>query len=95
MTVAGGEFLATTATLTTSSPEAPVGSYRVADIPTPGVYAVTFSKEGFVDETRDVEFTAPGVQPDVSVVARGPTTARSPARCDRRAAPVSSASPSS
>jgi 5-hydroxyisourate hydrolase-like protein (transthyretin family) len=68
VTVAGGEFLATTATLTTSSPEAPVGSYRVADVPTPGVYAVTFSKEGFVAETRDVEFTAPGVQPDVSVV---------------------------
>jgi protocatechuate 3,4-dioxygenase beta subunit len=68
VTVAGGEFLATTATLTTSSPEAPVGSYRVANVPTPGVYAVTFSKEGFIAETRDVEFIAPGVQPDVSVV---------------------------
>jgi hypothetical protein len=67
VTVAGGEFLATTATLTTSGPDAAVGSYRVADIPTPGVYAVTFSKEGFVDETRMVTFRLPGVRPDVSV----------------------------
>jgi hypothetical protein len=70
VTVGGGEFLATTATLTTSGPDAAVGSYRVADIPTPGVYAVTFSKEGFVDETRDVAFREPGVRPDVSVQLR-------------------------
>jgi hypothetical protein len=68
VTVAGGEYLATTATLTTSSPEAPVGSYRVANVPAPGVFAVTFTKEGFLPETRDVEFTEPGVVPDVSVV---------------------------
>ena len=66
VTVSGGEFLATTATLTTSSPGAAVGTYRVADLPTPGVYAVTFSKPGFVDETRMVGFTVPGVQPDIS-----------------------------
>jgi hypothetical protein len=70
VTVAGGEFVATTATLTTSGPDAAVGSYRVADIPTPGTYAVTFSKEGFGDETRLVGFLAPGVQPDVSVQLR-------------------------
>jgi hypothetical protein len=70
VTVAGGQFQANSATLTTSSPGAPVGSYRVADIPTPGSYAVTFSKEGFVDETREVEFAEPGLQPDVSVELR-------------------------
>jgi hypothetical protein len=74
VTVTRGQFLATTATLTTTGPGAGVGSYRVADLPTPGIYAVTFSAAGFVNETRQVTFLAPGEQPGISVSLR-PSTA--------------------
>ena len=46
VTVTRGDFLADTATLTTSGPGAGVGSYTVTDLPTPGNFAVTFSLPG-------------------------------------------------
>ena len=70
VTVTRGEFLADTATLTTSGPGAGVGSYTVTGLPTPGMFAVTFSAPGYVDETRSVGFLVPMVQPDISVTMR-------------------------
>jgi hypothetical protein len=66
VTVARGAFTAETATLTTGTP----GVFTVTDVPTPGTYTVTFSLAGFLDETRQVVFTAPGTQSDVDVTMR-------------------------
>ena len=64
--VAAGDFTAQTATLTTGTP----GSFTVTDIPTPGTYAVTFSLDGYLSETRQVGFVVPGTVPGVSVQLR-------------------------
>jgi hypothetical protein len=64
--VAAGDFTAQTATLTTGSP----GSFTVADIPTPGVYTVTFSLEGYLSETRQAGFVVPTTVSGVSVQLR-------------------------
>jgi hypothetical protein len=66
VTVARGTFKAATATLTTGTP----GAYTVTDVPTPGSYTVTFSLTGFLDETRQVVFDAPGPQSGVDVTLR-------------------------
>ena len=68
--VSAGEFSAEAATLTTGGGGAGVGSYAVSDIPTPGVYTVTFSLEGYLSETRQVGFITPTTVPDVSVQLR-------------------------
>jgi hypothetical protein len=68
--VAGNEFEAATATLTTGGDIGGVGSYRVSDIPVPGSYTVTFSAPGFLPETVRVGFLAAGEQPGVDVVLR-------------------------
>jgi hypothetical protein len=68
VTVERGAFTASTATLTTASAAAGVGGYTIGDIPAPGTYTVTFSKPGFISETRLVGVLAPGMQPDVSAV---------------------------
>ena len=70
VTVTSGDFIADTATLTTGGAGTGIGSYIVNDLPTPGVYAVTFALDGYVSETRSVGFLTPGLQPDVSVVMR-------------------------
>jgi hypothetical protein len=64
--VSAGDFTAQTATLTTGTP----GGYTVTDIPTPGMYTVTFALEGYVSETRQAGFLAPGTVPDISVQLR-------------------------
>jgi hypothetical protein len=66
VTVARGAFTASTATLTTGTP----GAFTVTDVPTPGTYTVTFSLTGFLDETRQVVFTAPGPQSGIDVTMR-------------------------
>ena len=68
VSVSGGDFAATTATLTTSGPDAPVGSYRVSGVPTPGNYTITFSADGFVSETINVGFIGPGSQSGVTAI---------------------------
>jgi hypothetical protein len=70
VTVTRGEFTASTATLTTGSDVAGIGGYEIAGIPTPGIYTVTFSAPGFVDETRIVRFLAPGLQPGTDAAMR-------------------------
>lgn len=70
VTVTRGEFTASTATLTTASDVAGIGGYEIAGIPTPGIYTVTFSAPGFVDETRIVRFLAPGLQPGIDATMR-------------------------
>jgi Carboxypeptidase regulatory-like domain len=70
VTVTRGDFSAGTATLTTASDVSGVGGYEIAGIPTPGIYTVTFSAPGFVDETRIVRFLAPGLQAGSDAVMR-------------------------
>ena len=65
-----GKFTGSTATLTTASASAGIGGYAIADIPTPGIYTVTFSQPGFVSETRIVVFLAPGTQAGVDAALR-------------------------
>jgi hypothetical protein len=64
--VSAGDFTAQTATLTTGSP----GSYTVSDVPTPGAYTVTFSLDGYLDETRQAGFLVPTTLSGVSVQMR-------------------------
>jgi hypothetical protein len=64
--VSAGDFSAQTATLTTGTP----GGFTVTDIPTPGMYTVTFSLEGYVSETRQVGFLAPSTVSGASVQLR-------------------------
>lgn len=70
VTVTRGEFTASTATLTTASDVSGVGGFEIAGIPTPGIYTVTFSAPGFVDETRIVRFLAPGTQAGTDATMR-------------------------
>lgn len=70
VTVTRGDFTAGTATLTTASDVSGVGGYEIAGIPTPGIYTVTFSAPGFVDETRIVRFPAPGLQAGTDATMR-------------------------
>jgi hypothetical protein len=68
--VSAGDFSAQTATLTTGGAGAGAGSYTVADVPTPGMYTVTFSLDGYQPETRQVGFITPTTVTGVSVQLR-------------------------
>ena len=68
--VAGGDFTAQTTTLTTGGPDGAAGSYRVSDLPTPGLYTVTFNLDGYQSETRRAGFLAPTTVTGVDVQLR-------------------------
>jgi hypothetical protein len=68
--VAGGDFTASTTTLTSASESGGVGSYRVSDIPVPGVYTVSFVAPGYVTEVIEVGFLVAGPVPGADVVLR-------------------------
>ena len=68
VTVTKGEFEATTSTLTTG--EGGVGTFVVVGIPTPGTFTVTFKKDGFLMEARQVSITTAGPQEGVDAVLR-------------------------
>jgi hypothetical protein len=66
VTARRGDFVATTATLTAGDGPSGVGTFAIADLPTPGVYTVTFELEGYVSETVQVEFVGAGLRPGVN-----------------------------
>jgi len=66
--VTKGEFEAKTSTLTTG--EGGIGTFTVVDIPTPGTFTVTYEKDGYLMEARQVSFATPGPQGGVDVVLR-------------------------
>ncbi len=68
VTVTKGEFEATTSTLTTG--EGGVGSFAIVGVPTPGSFTVTFAKEGFLMEARQLSMTTAGPQEGVDAVLR-------------------------
>jgi hypothetical protein len=65
--VAGGEVHASTTTLTAGDNTSGVGSFRIDDLPAPGVYTVTFTLAGFGIETTTVSFLGPGEQSVVNI----------------------------
>jgi hypothetical protein len=67
VTVSRGAVKATTTSLTAGDGGAGVGSYRVADLPAPGVYTATFTLAGYLTETTTVTFVAPGEQPTIDL----------------------------
>jgi hypothetical protein len=66
VTARRGDFVATTATLTAGEGPSGVGTFAIADLPTPGVYSVTFELDGYVPETVLVEFVGAGLRPGVN-----------------------------
>ncbi len=64
VTVSGGGTLLATETLTSGD----VGSFRVAGVPLPGVYAVTFEAEGYRSETVQVSLSK--LSPEARAEAR-------------------------
>ena len=65
--VAGGNVQASTTTLTAGDSANSVGSFRIDDLPAPGVYTVTFTLAGFGIETTTVSFLGPGEQSVVNI----------------------------
>lgn len=63
--VSKGTVTAETATLTTGGGTTGTGTYSVSGLPTPGVYTVTFSLEGFQSETRQFGFVTATSAPAV------------------------------
>lgn len=65
VTVSGGGVVLQTETLTSGT----IGGYRIAGLPVPGTYAVTFDLEGFGRQTVEVSLTrsVPSVVRDVAI----------------------------
>ncbi len=63
--VAKGAITAETATLTSGAGSTGTGSYSVSGLPTPGVYTVTFSLDGYQSETRQFGFLTATSTPSV------------------------------
>jgi hypothetical protein len=68
ITVTRGAVKATTTSLTAGDGASGVGTYRVSDLPAPGIYTVTFTLAGYSTETTTVSFLAAGEQPNVDMV---------------------------
>lgn len=68
VTVSRGAVRATTTSLTAGDGGAGVGTFRVSDLPAPGVYTVTFTLAGYTTETTTVTFGAAGDQPSLDMV---------------------------
>ncbi len=73
VTVARNDFTASTSTLTSGSGPNGAGAYTISELPVPGIYTVTFSREGFISETRRVAFVAAGEQTGIDAVLRSAT----------------------
>jgi hypothetical protein len=68
--VAGGDVKATTTTLTAGDGVNGVGTFRIADLPAPGEYTVTFTLAGYATETTTVSFVGPGEQSVVNIMLK-------------------------
>ncbi|HSL56672.1 MAG TPA: carboxypeptidase-like regulatory domain-containing protein [Acidimicrobiales bacterium] len=64
VSVTGGEVAASTTTLTAGD----VGAYVVSGLPTPGIYILTFSLEGYERVTIAVDFVGAGSQTGIDAV---------------------------
>lgn len=73
VTVTRGAVKATTTSLTAGDGGSGVGSYRLADLPAPGVYTVTYTLAGYTTETTTVTFVAAGEQPTIDMTMRRST----------------------
>ncbi len=68
--VTRGDLSATTTTLTSGSGANGIGTYTIANLPTPGVYSVTFTLDGYETETQSVGFLGAGEQGGIDVTMR-------------------------
>jgi hypothetical protein len=73
VTATRGPVKATTTSLTAGDGGAGVGSYRLADLPAPGIYTVTYVLAGYATETTTVTFVAAGEQPTIDMTMRRST----------------------
>jgi len=67
---AAGDVQASTTTLTAGDGINGVGTFRIADLPAPGVYTVTFTLAGYGTETTTVSFVGPGEQSVVNIMLK-------------------------
>ena len=67
---AHGDVQASTTTLTAGDGSTGVGSFRIADLPAPGVYTLTFTLAGYGTETTTVAFVGPGEQGVVNIMLK-------------------------
>lgn len=65
-----GSVTATTTSLTTGDGAEGIGSFRIADLPVPGLYTITFSLAGYGTETTTVGFLSPGEQSGIDIVLK-------------------------
>ena len=71
--VEGDGFVTETSTLTTSGANAPAGSFALSELPVPGDYTLTFSADGFQNESVAVAFSGAGTQSVGSVTMASAT----------------------
>jgi hypothetical protein len=71
--VEGDGFVTETSTLTTSGADAPAGSFALSELPVPGDYTLTFSADGFQNESVAVTFSGAGTQSVGSVTMASAT----------------------